>query len=306
MTIVSIASLGLAQAPTLLPHHLNSSTCDLASVNMSTPPAKRKNMAVTTDGAQYNKRQRPDNYAAMMAMPPLAPPPSRRPNVSNPATANNNEEDKETAGEEKKKKDIPTHTQKTDWWKWTKDGPGGNATTRDDSNRGVANGTKPQKAVQVETSEVEDEPVVKTDVQNANDESAHDDGSDNEKGDDDASQSEAPGSPVDAPETHFAAFTPMGAKKVIWKKPKGGEQNDDEPKGKKNKKNNQRDLRYGQASALNLDDVTSDDGEGAEAMRYLKGVRCVHIPFVLETAHVDLPGDLHSSPATTNEHFLLL
>ncbi|KAF4540081.1 Snare complex subunit vam7 protein [Lasiodiplodia theobromae] len=235
---------------------------------MSTPPAKRKNMAVTTDGAQYNKRQRPDNYAAMMAMPPPAPPPpSRRPNVSNPATANNNEEGKETAGEEKKK-DIPSHAQRMDWWKWTKDGPDGNAITRDDNNRGVANGTKPQKAVQVETSEIEDEAVVKTDVQNANDE-----GTDNEKRDDDASESEAPGSPVDAPETHFAAFTPMGARKVIWKKPKGGEQNDDEPKGKKNKKTSQRDLRYGQTSALNLDDAASDDGEGAEAMRYLKGVR---------------------------------
>ncbi|KAF9632510.1 hypothetical protein BFW01_g3372 [Lasiodiplodia theobromae] len=235
---------------------------------MSTPPAKRKNMAVTTDGAQYNKRQRPDNYAAMMAMPPPAPPPpSRRPNVSNPATANNNEEGKETAGEEKKK-DIPSHAQRMDWWKWTKDGPDGNAITRDDNNRGVANGTKLQKAVQVETSEIEDEAVVKTDVQNANDE-----GTDNEKRDDDASESEAPGSPVDAPETHFAAFTPMGARKVIWKKPKGGEQNDDEPKGKKNKKTSQRDLRYGQTSALNLDDAASDDGEGAEAMRYLKGVR---------------------------------
>ncbi|KAH7057168.1 hypothetical protein B0J12DRAFT_653600 [Macrophomina phaseolina] len=33
-------------------------------------PAKRKNMATTADGAQYNKRQRPDNYAAMLTMPP--------------------------------------------------------------------------------------------------------------------------------------------------------------------------------------------------------------------------------------------
>ncbi|KAF2146379.1 uncharacterized protein K452DRAFT_283651 [Aplosporella prunicola CBS 121167] len=41
------------------------------------PPQKRKNLATTTDGAQYNKRARPDDYGR-----PLAAPPPPRPSSS--------------------------------------------------------------------------------------------------------------------------------------------------------------------------------------------------------------------------------
>ncbi|KAL1630693.1 hypothetical protein SLS54_000564 [Diplodia seriata] len=259
---------------------------------MSTPPAKRKNMAVTADGAQYNKRQRPDNYATLMAMPAPAPP-SRHPNVSKPGntTVKHEEENvKEDENREEDKKKKTVTKQKPNLWRWTKDGPGNNPTIRDQSNRGFANGTKPPKAAQdkptptpiptpsptstnkTETNEVKVELVAKVKSEDTKDEGARNDGMDNKKSNDKVSEPEAPGSPVDAPETHFATFTPMGQGKLLYKKPKG-EQNNDESKGKNKKRANQKDLRYGQASALDLDDSASDNSEGVEAMRYLKGVR---------------------------------
>ncbi|OJD34020.1 snare complex subunit vam7 protein [Diplodia corticola] len=245
---------------------------------MPAPPAKRKNMAVTADGAQYNKRHRPDNYTAVMAMPP--PP---RPTVSKPPTAVKHEEKnpkKAWRVDEEKPVITPPRAQKPNLWSWTKDGPGNDPATRNQSNRGFANGKKLRKAAQAETtsaiksemSEVKEEPVGEVKSQDAKDDDGADNGTAEEKNHDNAANPEAPGSPVDAPETHFATFTPMGRGKVLYQKP-NGEQNREEPKGKSKKNTNQKDLRYGQASALNLDDSGSDNEEGVEAMRYLKGVR---------------------------------
>lgn len=230
---------------------------NLNSTALTMEPAKKPkgNLATTTDGARYNKRQRPDNYSALLSKGPPPRPAAAPGPVSSPST-----------------KIVPPHAHRADWSQWDKNS---------------AASKKDEPTTKNSTSQ---DPKVAT-VQTVNRENAH---NDNVRDDDDDDEqgngigNEEPGSPVDEPATHFGDFTPM--RTTVYKSQPNLDEASHKKKNKTKDNDQRRDLLFGQFSAFpGLDTAASEKDGDPEALAYLQQVRSVQMLFILATAiHINL------------------